>query len=281
MDDREIHYCISKIDDLPPLPGALQRLMEIIHDEVASPRELESLILYDQSLSARILRIANSTYYGRRGEVRTISKAVLNLGFEKVKSICLCALLMEMFADNRALSRAQREALWKHAFATARIAREMATRRPWLDKEDAYLLGLLHDIGRVLMAVYFSDHYQTVEALAHKRKLPPWCVEFHYGLLHTEVGKWAALRWGFHESLQRVIEFHHMPGKSTSYAPEVKTIYLANVLANSREYPELVDDPCTLACCKDLYISEEEWDGYRGALSDIWLEVDQLWNLLG
>ena len=279
--DQEIRYFISRIDDLPPLPGALQRLMEIINDEVASPKELESLILYDQSLTARILRIANSTYYGRRGEVRTISRAVMNLGFEKVKSICLCALLLEMFAGKRTLGRIERERLWKHAFATARIAGEMASMRPWIDKEDAYLLGLLHDIGRVVMAVYFPDHCRTIELLAEKRRLPLWCVEFQHGLAHTEIGKWAAVRWGFDVVMQRVVEFHHTPDKATSHFPEVKTVYLADVLANSREYPQFVDDPCTLAYCKDLYISREEWSGYCGVLSDIWLEVDQLWNLLG
>jgi HD-like signal output (HDOD) protein len=281
MGDMEIHHQVCLIDDLPPLSGALQRLMEIIQNEVASPQELESIILYDQSLCARILRVANSTYYGRRGEVHTISRAVMSLGFQKVRSICLCALLMQLFADKDVLDRTQREMLWKHAFATARIAAEIALRRPWLGKEDAYVLGLLHDLGRVAMAVHFREQYQAVLELAEKRKLPLWCAESHCGLTHTEIGKWISIKWGFDEMLQRVMEFHHLPDKSPTCSPEVKVIYLADVLANSRDYPQFVDDEYALTCCKDLYIPEEEWSGYGGVLSDIWLEVDQLWNLLG
>lgn len=281
LDEKEIRYQISQIKEIPPLPRSLQRLIEIIHNEVESPEELESIIRYDQSLAAKVLRVANSTYYGYRGKVRTISKAITIVGMNQVKSICLCSLLMSMLASGPELGDADREHLWKHAFTTSKIAAEMSKKRPWMNSEEASILGLVHDIGRLVMAMYFNEQYRAIMEIASKRKTPSWCVEMQLGLTHTQLGKYLASRWVFPDLFRAVIEFHHSPDNSKSFKTEVRLIYLANVLSNSNEYPELLTDEATLSYCRDLYISEEEWQEYQDSLALIRPEVDQLWNLLG
>lgn len=280
FDQGEIYYQIGQLDDLPPLPQALQRLIEIINDEIASAKELESIVKYDQGLSAKVLRIANSAFYGLRSQITTLSRAIMTIGYFKVRAMCLSTLLMEFFSDRQSLSVSQKEAFWKHAFATARIAAEIARKRPWVDREQAYILGLLHDLGRVVMAVYFHQHYQSIQNLAVSRKVPSWYAENQYGLTHTKLGKWAAVRWAFPEMFQTVMEFHHTPVNSVSNGPEVRIVNLADVLAHAREYPDAVDDEYTLMRCKELFIDEDEWDEHQERLNEIWPEVDQLWDLL-
>jgi len=254
--------------------------VEIIHDEVASPEELESLIRYDQGLTARILRVANSTYYGMRGSVPTLSKAMIVMGFEQVKSLCLCALLMDMCSHQDTIEPGERERLWKHSFATARVAGEMARARPWVSPEKAYILAFFHDLGRVAMAFSLQDHYQTIWKLARGRKMSLWSAELQYGLTHTLVGKWLATRWNLPEVFQMVMEFHHYPEKSPLFKAEVKLVALADALVNSREDPDLLDDEMISNYRKDLFIPESEWDSCRRRLQDIWPEVDLLWSLL-
>ncbi len=278
--EQEVRCRIARIRDLPSLSGSLQRLVEIIHDEVASPDELESLIRYDQSLSARILRVANSTYYGMRGNVPTLTKAMILIGFEQVKSLCLCALLMDMCSTQDSIEPEERERLWKHSFATARVASEMARTRPWVSPEKAYILALFHDLGRVAMAFSLQDHYRAIWGLSRNGKIPLWYAELQYGLTHTVVGKWLATRWNLPEVFQMVMEFHHFPEKSPAFKAEVKLVALANILVNSRENPELLDDEITSVYRKDLFIPETEWEACRKRLQDIWAEVDQLWTLL-
>jgi HD-like signal output (HDOD) protein len=278
--EQEVRRRIARIRDLPSLSGSLQRLVEIIHDEVASPDELESLIRYDQSLSARILRVANSTYYGMRGNVPTLTKAMILIGFEQVKSLCLCALLMDMCSTQDSIEPEERERLWKHSFATARVASEMARARPWVSPEKAYILALFHDLGRVAMAFSLQDHYRAIWGLSRNGKIPLWYAELQYGLTHTVVGKWLATRWNLPEVFQMVMEFHHFPEKSPAFKAEVKLVALANILVNSRENPELLDDEITSVYRKDLFIPETEWEACRKRLPDIWAEVDQLWTLL-
>ncbi|MGV8074839.1 MAG: HDOD domain-containing protein [Syntrophobacteraceae bacterium] len=280
LEEREILQQISRIKDLPALPGALERLVEIISNDQISYQEMEDVILYDQSLTARILRIANSSFYGGRGKIQSISKASLILGFDQVKAICLCWLLMQMCMGSYTISPVLREQLWKHSFATARIAGHMAENRPWINREKAYILGLLHDCGRVVMATYLGDHFEAISSLAESRKVPIWDAELQYGISHAMLGRWIAVKWGMPEDIQQVMEFHHTPGKSLSFKSEVRLIYLANILANSKEYPEYLNDPVTVSCCRDLFIHEDEWESYCDDLERIWAEVDQFWILL-
>ncbi|NLJ29546.1 MAG: HDOD domain-containing protein [Deltaproteobacteria bacterium] len=280
LDEKEIRYRIFQINDFPPMPISLERLLEVIQNEVASIKELESIVQYDQTLSAKIMRIANSSYYGFRGKISTLARAMVLMGFEEVRSICLCTLLREMISGKMPLKARERETFWKHALVVGRVAALISQKRPWISKAEAYTLGLLHDLGQVIMAAYLSDHYHFILKLSKMRNIPMWCAESAYEVTHTVVGRWLAVKWGLPEVFQRVLEFHHAPEGAPSYKSEVKMIYLADVLSNSREYPEFLNDDVTLSYCSDLCVTEEEWEEYREELDAIWSEVDQIWNLL-
>jgi len=280
LDEKETRYQVSQIKELPPLPLSLRRLIEIIYSEIDTPGELESIIHYDPSLVAKILMVGNSTYYGFRRKVNAISKAIAVIGADQVKSICICTLLINQLSSGGSISAAHREMLWKHAFACSRIAGEMTKKRPWMGRNEASVLGLLHDLGWIVMAAYFNEQFVAIFETAARRKIPPWCVETQYGLEHCRLGKYLASRWALPEIFQAVMEFHHYPEKSESFTTEVRFIHLANVLSHSREYPELVDEDTTLSRCRDLYISEDEWREYQESVETIRPEVDQLWNLL-
>jgi HD-like signal output (HDOD) protein len=280
LDEQEIRYRVSRIENLPVLPLNLKRILEIVANEVSSPDELEVFIRYDQALTARILRIANSTFYGFRGKVSSISRSILILGYDRVKSICLRTLLFDLLSEYKSIGSGERETLWKHAFATGRIASEMVVKRPWTSKEEAQTLGLLHDLGKLVVTVYFSEEYQAILRIALQRKVPVRCVESQFGLCHTLIGKWTSIRWKFPDLIQNVIAFHHEPEKAPSFKTETTIIALANILANSREYPEYLGDDCTQKYCNQLLISDEEWDGHQARLNEILSEVNQFWDLL-
>ncbi len=279
-DRREAFHRVTQITDLPPLAGALQRLLELIYSEVASIGELERIILYEQALAAKVLRLANSSFYGMRGEVQTIAQAIMLIGFEQVKSVCLCVLLMQLFADTPTLGPGQRERLWKHAFATSRIASDLARQKPWLTRELAYTLGLFHDLGWLTMAVHFSDYYRLVTDLAKTRKVPPWLVETECGITHAEIGAWMSARWALPEVFTRVMAYHHKPHQSPSHRSEVTLIFLANVLAHSANYAEYINDQYSLSCAHQLHLSDEDWEQCIERSSSVWPQVDAFWAML-
>lgn len=281
LEDREVRYRLSKLRDLPPLPTSLKRLLEIIHTEVEVVGELESIVSYDPSLSAKVLSTANSAFYGYRKQVKTMAKAIEVLGTAQVKSICIYTLLMGIFSNGATISEAHRQMLWNHAFACSRIAVEVNRIRSWINLDEAALMGLLHDLGWIVMAAYLGEQFTDIFEIAKKKNIAPWKVETGYGLDHCKLGRYLAFRWALPEEIEAVMEFHHTPERSTSFSPEVGMMYLINVLSHSRDYPELLEEEATLVQCRKLRISEEEWEEYQEVAQRIWPEVEQLWKLLG
>ncbi len=278
--EEQILRKVASITDPPFLPVALQRVWELIVTQVESPDELETFVRCDPGLTVRVIRIANSTYYGSRGKLLDLSQSILLIGYDKVKSICIFALALEVFSGLELIKSIERERLWKHSFATARIAYEIALRRPWMAEEQAYLLGFLHDFGRIIVAAHFGEQYQAMRNLAEKRKVPLRYVEPQFNLAHTQIGSWISRRWAMPELVRDIMEFHHQPEKSPSFKVEVKLIALADILANSGQFPEYLDDNFTRMYCNHLHISQEEWEGYQARLEQLWPEVDQFWSLL-
>ncbi len=281
LPENEITYLVSQITELPLLIRSFKRLIEIICFEADSAKELGTIIGYDQALAAKVLMIANGTNYGYRGKVNTLSKAITVIGGDRVKPICTYNLLMNLLSNSGAISPAQREMLWKHSVAGSRVAAVIAKKRPWIDREEAEVFGLIYDIGWLVMLAHFNEQFTAIFETAARKNMPPWSVEMQYGLPHTELGKYLVARWAFPEAFKAVIEFHHCPQRSKSFKTEVIFIHLVDALCNSREHPELVSEEMTLSLCRQLFISEEEWLEYQQSMEKIWSEVDQLWNLLG
>lgn len=281
LDDKEVRYQISQIKELPSLSHSMRRLIEIMQSEIGNPGEIERIVRHDPSLVAKVLVVANSSYYGFRRQINSISKAITVVGADQVKTICICTLLMGLLSNGDLIDPALREMLWKHAFACSRIGAEITKNRPWISTDEAAALGLLHDLGWIVMATCFNEHFTVIFETAARHKVPAWFVERQYGLVHSELGKCLASRWALPEVFRAVIEFHHFPDKSSSFKTEVRLMHLVDVLSHSREYPGLVNEESTLSQCRELYISEEEWEEYQESLESIWPEVDQLWDLLG
>jgi HD-like signal output (HDOD) protein len=278
-EERRLRLKILQTECLPPIPDALIKLMEIIQNDEASTGELESVILQDQALSAKVLRVANSAYYGFCGRITTISRAIVTIGFHEVQNICLCALLLEQFLSNRADREAQRH-LWQHAFTTATLARSIAQQRPWMNRDEAYIVGLLHDLGRIVLMVHSSEEYHRIEQLRVQRNIPAYLAEKKLGITHTKVGKWLAIKWHLPELYQNVMEFHHDPSYSQSSQKETALIYLADLLAHFAECPERTIDEGIQESCEQLYIREDQWQCYCDHAKTVWEQSNLLWAIL-
>ncbi len=226
LDDKEVRYQISQIKELPSLSHSMRRLIEIMQSEIGNPGEIERIVRHDPSLVAKVLVVANSSYYGFRRQINSISKAITVVGADQVKTICICTLLMGLLSNGDLIDPALREMLWKHAFACSRIGAEITKNRPWISTDEAAALGLLHDLGWIVMATCFNEHFTVIFETAARHKVPAWFVERQYGLVHSELGKCLASRWALPEVFRAVIEFHHFPDKSSSFKTEVRLMHL-------------------------------------------------------
>lgn len=276
---RRLRARVLQTDCLPPIPQTLFQLLEIIQQENSSANNLEDVILRDQALAAKVLRAANSAYYGFCGKVTTVSRAVVAIGFHEVQNICLCALLMQHF-HSEAVNQKEQMQLWQHSFATGGLARSIAQLRPWIQTEESYVLGLLHDLGRMVLMFYFLDDYHQIHKLATESSVSFYVAEERHGMPHTLIGKWLAIKWHLPTVYQIVMEYHHVPLSAPQSQKEVSLIYLADVLAYAEDIANQPNQDYVNECCDQLYISKDEWQYLGEKAIAIRNESVNMWNML-
>ncbi|WKZ56452.1 MAG: HDOD domain-containing protein [Bdellovibrionota bacterium] len=191
---------------IPPMPGAAQKAFQLAVDPNAEARDFVEVIESDESLSARIVRIANSVYFDRGHGSKTIEQAVNVIGINELRCVLNANALSDLFPSRHPA----RNQLWAHDIATALIARQLAQRLLPGKAEMAFLGGLMHDIGKLLLLQRAEERYvkvlQQVEregCLFHEAEVEQFVFD------HTQVGSVIARSWNFTPELLEVIATHH------------------------------------------------------------------------
>lgn len=209
--EREVKQVIHQI---PPLPGVVLHLVELVDSENATADQVESLITVDPVLSVKVLHIANSAYYGLSRSIYTIKQAVLVLGFHTLKNLVLGISAIAVLKNGRKPSAVE-TTIWEHSFVCAGIARELMARakQPLRKMEEAFMGGLLHEIGAIVLMTRFPKEYQRVLERASQgiRQTLLEAEREMLGTDHAEVGGYLAEHWKLPTNLAEVIAGHHAP----------------------------------------------------------------------
>jgi putative nucleotidyltransferase with HDIG domain len=215
MDSTEAVKLIRRVEDVPTLPAVISRILEVLEDERSSAGDLEKVVSRDQSIASRVLRIANSAYYGFPREITTIHRAIVILGFQTVKALALGSSVFEAFSRSGQSTCFDRTAYWLHSIACSRCAMALAEESRTLDPDVAFLAGLIHDIGMVVMDHIIHEKYSRLlkKAIKHGKSLDQLEREA-LGFDHGEVGALLGERWKFPPSLLDGIRFHHRISES-------------------------------------------------------------------
>ncbi len=223
---------IDKDFEMPSVPLVLMKILQILDDNTSSAQELERLILHDPSLSARILKLANSAFYCFPNQVKTISHAIVLLGLNLVKSLAIGVNIFDSFTRGMHKEAASINKLWMHSVGVGQLAQVIWARRSSRkESEFAFLCGLLHDLGKVVFFKNDPVHYSEIFA-ADKGEgdldIRAYEVE-DYGTDHAALGAELAKRWGLPPQLARVLQKHHAVFASDE--PLVAAVAMADMVA--------------------------------------------------
>lgn len=203
---------LAALRDLPPLPSVVLELVESLGHEELSAAQYAAKISRDQALAAKILRLANSSFYGRGRQVRSVPEAITLLGLRTVRGAVTAAGLTGSFRRHPGFDQTT---FWRHSLGSALCAQALAGELRRDDADVAFTVGLLHDIGRLALANAFAPAYAEVERWRHDRDCNIGDAEYAVlGIDHAEIGGLIARQWNFAPAIVDAIRQHHVPPAS-------------------------------------------------------------------
>ncbi len=222
---------VSQVRHLPALPDVVLKVMRMTGQEDCSAREIARVISNDQSFAARMLQLANSAYYGLPRNVSTISEAVVLLGMRTVRNMAIAAATRDTLSRELVGYDLERGDLWRHSLACGMAAQLLAEVARYPDGEEAFVAGLLHDVGKVVLNLYVRDAVVQIQERMEAEELS--FIEAEHAVLgfdHAEVGGRVALKWNLPAPLVQAIACHHQPFQEGQVAPLTALVHVANVV---------------------------------------------------
>jgi putative nucleotidyltransferase with HDIG domain len=225
-----IEQVVKAVQQVPSLSLVVMEILASFDKRNVDSADLAQKINQDQGLTARVLRVANSPFYGMSSRIGSVSEALVVLGFHNVRSLVAAAGIINQFSDmeNDGLDRV---GFWQHSIATA-VCSQVLAKNCGQNQGLAFTAGLLHDIGKLVLDAYFQEHFQ--QALAQCTATDSSLIEAEQavlGLDHTTVGFELAQRWKFPPAIQQAIRDHHQPDRESAILTEL--VHVANVFAHA------------------------------------------------
>lgn len=241
---KHMNEILAGIHQIPPFPQVVVKAMDIISDPQYMVSDLVEVIRLDQSITANILKLCNSAYFGLPRKVSSLKEAVVYLGTVQLRQVLLSSGAKDIYdRPDKGYSYFAGE-LWQHAIACALMSQVLARHLQLpLDENDVFTAALLHDVGKVVLSTYVSEEYAEIEMMVKEEKMP-----FHeaerraLGFDHAEIGGRLAELWKFPDAIAAAIRFHHQPEKaSKQYRLLSELIALADGLVMMVGYTTSVD----------------------------------------
>jgi HD-like signal output (HDOD) protein len=230
----------TRISDVSTLPHVVLQILDVVNDPDSSASDLKSAVEMDPSLTARLLRTVNSAAYRARIEIRTVHHAIAYLGFTVVRNVALTSTVADIFKNDMTIGSYSRRKLWRHLVSVGAASRMIAARSGIRDFENAFLAGLLHDFGIILLDQ--NCHPQFVDTLESLQAGETLCQaeERFFGFTHTEIGAAVARQWNLPSTAIAAMLHHH----DAQTCPDdnrrvVEVVELANFLCTCKGIPSI------------------------------------------
>lgn len=231
MREITLNNIVSKVNDMPVLPNRINKIIELTENPDSTIEDLEKEILKDQSLTSKILRLANSAYYGYPRKINTVSQATILLGFQTIKSMTLASTMSKMMAHELKGYALGENDLWTQSQTCAIISRHIAKEVKFSNPEAAYVGGLLRDIGKTILNHYVEKEYNAIVNKVEFGEVSFLEAEEEIlGFNHAQVGEKIAEKWNFPGNLVEIIGYHHTPEKSIINPTLVSIVHIADAI---------------------------------------------------
>ena len=272
-----LEYIVSKVDDMKVLPEIINKIVFLTEDPNSTVEDMEREILKDQILTTKILRLANSAYYGYARKISTISQATVLLGFQAIKSIALASTVSHYLTSELKGYSLEKDQLWTQSQTCAIISRYIAKHVRYKNPEEAYIAGLLRDIGKTILNQHMEREYMEVLSRIEKGISFLEAEKEVLGFDHAQVGEKVAAKWDLPPDLVDAIGHHHTPESSDANLKLVSIVHVADAITMMMGVGLGLDGMAynlSPVAIETLGLDEEEFDNIISQVADLVTDED-------
>lgn len=225
---------VGAVDDLPTIPVVATKVLQLLDNPDVSVEEIADLMLSDQVMTARVMKLINSPVYKPTQEITSLKRALVYLGLRHVRELALTTSVINAFDGTS--GALELNAFWEHSFGVGMVSKIFAKKVGYEDLEKAYIAGIIHDLGEVFLSNFLRDPF--MEVLEHIKTHPIKLVDAEAELLgttHCEIGLSMARKWNFPDAYCDVIAHHHNPGEATVDPILCAIVNLSDLFCTVRE----------------------------------------------
>jgi putative nucleotidyltransferase with HDIG domain len=231
MGTERLDALVRQVRDLPALPTTVIRVMQLSNDPKAGVADVARALISDQALAARVLKLANSAFYGASRRIATVSDAVVILGMRTTRNLVMASGCQELLESEVAGYGLPRGTLLRHSLACASGAQALAKRTKYRGVEEAFVAGLLHDLGKVVMNLYGRDQFLQVLIQAASGEMTYADAEHAvFSFDHAEAGAYLLERWNLPATLIAAVRHHHAPLDAPTDSPLPCLVHVADAI---------------------------------------------------
>ena len=275
------NYIKNKIEVIPSLPEVVNKVMELVQDPKSSANQMAQIISYDPGLASRVLKMVNSAYYGFEKQISSIQHALAILGYSTIRGLLLSASIYRIFTPKNSDEKVfNYNKFWRHSLITAISGQVISKKLFNLKDEEIFSMGLLHDLGKIILEQYDHDNYMKAYNATQNQFDPKEVLENEEkfcAITHPEVAYVLAEHWNLPSSISQVLLKHHYPLIDSPPDTHSLIINLANSFSNiiteEKDFDVHLFDVETL-----LYLKLDDEDLLE-LLEEIHLEIDKIGNL--
>jgi len=268
---------------LPPFPEVVHRVLQVMEDPKASSHDVVEVIQYDQAITANVLRVCNSAYFGLRNPVLSLGEALIRIGFNHLVEIVLTRGTAPLFSQACQGYQLMAGELWRHSVACALLSEILVARLKRKKAPVQFTTALLHDVGKRVLSEFVKDGFEEIQRLVQEKNLSFLEAEKEVlGIDHAELGGRIAELWKFPPDIIAGIRFHHTPLLASEFCDLVSLVHLCDIVALMTGVGGGADGlsyHCYKGVMKQYGLREKDLEGVISDLASGMKRVEEIMNL--
>ena len=235
MRDTKLNEILAKVDSFPTMPGAGTKMLVLLEEPDTAVSEIEEILRYDPGLTANVLKLANSAYFGIPSKIGSLKQAVILLGLKRLIQLVVASSVSAVMDKSVAGYDLPAGDLWRHSVAVSIAAEALVKGKKKLDIEDVFTPALLHDVGKLVLGAFVKEELEAIKSIADKGVPFVVAENMILGTDHAEIGARILAHWNLPADVINAVRWHHDPDSPDAANLQMDVVYLANLLCQTSE----------------------------------------------